>query len=149
MKKLVLAVLTILIFTSSSFGGFDFEITGEYKRGEAEITITEKTYEEVWESLIQALGRLKFRIIETETDGEMGRILAWKMTTGSFYLSKGEYSDKVEKTYIEGEWKIMIESVEDKIIIVCAYEGEGEGIFGSGKKSFKRFSQKLSSILGR
>jgi len=146
MKKLFVFLL-ILIFVLFSYADFNFEITQKFKRGEAEITVSGKTLDKVWTGITQTLVRLKCRIIEEDKD--TGFIEAWKISIGEVYLSKDEYSEPITVKVIDDEWKIMVEAVGEKIVIVCSYEGHGSGMLSSKKRSFKIFSQKLESILRR
>ena len=149
MRRLI-ACLLFLTFINPVFiqAEFKFEITQKFKRGEGEITVTGKSLDEVREGVSQTLTRLKCKIVEQDKDE--GLIIAWIIEEGNVYLDKEEWTDSVRVRIISGEWKIMIESIEDeKVVLVCAYEGEGAGIWGSKKKSFKNFSEKLKSILER
>lgn len=144
MKRLFVSLL-ILIFVSLCYANFKFEITQEYKKGEGEITITGKSVDDVLSGVVRTLFRLKCKIIEK--DEEFGLIIAEKKDVIEIYNEEGEKVSS--KEYVSDKWEIMIESVGEKIIVICSYEGEGEGFWGSKKKSFKLFSEKLESILGR
>ena len=144
MRKLFVFLL-ILIFVSFCYADFNFEITQEFKKGEGEITITGKTFDDVWEGITRTLFRLKFKTVEKDED--FGLIIAQKKGTKKTYNEQGEHVSS--KEYISDKWDIMIESIGEKVIVVCSYEGEGAGFWGSKKKSFEAFCEKLKSILGR
>jgi len=144
MKKLI-AYLSILIFVALAQAQFKFEITQEFKKGEGEITITGKSVDEVLSGVVRTLFRLKCKIIDK--DEEFGLIVAEKKETMEKFNDEGEVTGTED--YVSDHWEIMIESVEEKIIVVCSYEGEGAGFWGSKKKSFESFCVKLKSILER
>ena len=144
MKKLSVFLLT-LIFVSLCYADFKFEITQEFKKGEGEITITGKTADEVLAGVARTLFRLKCKIVEK--DEEFGLIVAEGKKIKKTYNDQGELVSS--KEYVSDKWEIMIESVGEKVIIVCSYEGEGTGFWNSKKKSFEEFCKKFKSILGR
>ena len=139
------AFLLSLIFVLFCYADFKFEITQEYKKGEGEISITGKTLEEVSIAVARTLVRLRCKILEKDED--IGLIIAERKSTMEVYDDEGEIVST--KKYVKDRWEILIESVEEKIFLVCSYEGEGAGFWGSDKKSFKLFSEKLKGILKR
>jgi len=146
MRKLIICLL-FLTFINVVFiqAEFKFEITQDFKEGKAEITITGKTFDEVRMGIARTLIRLKCKLVEKDED--IGLIVAQRKKV------KEEYSDErafvSSKEYVSDKWEIMIESVDDKVIVVCSYEGEGAGFWGSKKKSYESFCEKLKSILTR
>jgi len=83
MKKLIIC-LSVLIFVTLAQAQFKFEVTQEMKKKQAEITITGKTFDEVWKATTRTLMSLKFQIKESDKEG--GTILALKRK-GLFYES--------------------------------------------------------------
>lgn len=134
-----------LFFVLFCYADFKFELTQEFKKGEGEITITGKSADDVLSGVVRTLFRLKCKIIEK--DEEFGLIVAEKKDTVEIYNDEGEQVSS--KEYVSDKWEIMIESVEEKVIIICSYEGDGCGFWGSNKKCFEAFCEKLKSILGR
>ena len=146
MRKLI-ACLLFLTFINVVFiqAEFKFEITQEFKKGEGEITILGKTADEVLSGVVRTLFRLKCKIVEK--DEEFGLIVAQRKKVNDIYDDEGKVVSSEE--YVSDKWEIMIESVGEKVIVVCSYEGEGAGFWGSKKKSFESFCEKLKSILER
>jgi len=144
MKKYFVFLLP-LFFVLFSYADFTFEITQEFKKGEGEITITGKTVDEVWMGIARTLIRLKCKIVEKDED--IGLIVAERKKKSDTYDDEGKVVSSEE--YVSDKWEIMIESVDDEVIVTCLYEGEGAGFWGSKKKSFENFCEKLKSILGR
>jgi len=145
MKKSIVW-LFVLFFVSVVLAQiqFKFEITQEFKKGEAEIRILGKTSDEVLKGVVRTLFRLKCKVIEK--DEEIGLIVAQRIKTKESYEG-GEVVLGGE--YVSDRWEIMIEQVEGTVFVICFYEGEGSGFWGSSKKSFESFCEKLKSILGR
>lgn len=131
MKKFLIFLLP-LFFVSLCYADFNFEITQEMKKKQAEITITGKTFDEVWSATTRSLMALKFRIKESEKDS--GTIFAQKKKS-IFDEGDGERSS----------WEIMIEADEGKIVVFCIYT-LGEMAL-SAKKPFKKFCKKLKERL--
>jgi len=124
---------------------FKFEITQEFKKGEGEITITGKSTDEVLSGVVRTLFRLKCKI--TEKDEEFGTIVAERKGMKDVISDTGVITSTEE--YVAARWSIMIETVGDEIIVICSYEGEGAGFWGSKKKSFVIFCEKLKNVLAR
>ncbi len=135
MRKLI-ACLLFLTFINVVFiqAEFKFEVTQEMKKKEAEITITGKTFDEVWKATTRTLMQLKFQIKESDKEG--GTILALKRK-GLFY----------EDGDILSSWSIMIESDEEEIILFCVYNPGSNNPLSAGKKPFKQFHEKLKDRL--
>ena len=133
MKKLI-ACLSILIFVALAQAQFTFEVTREMKKKEAEITITGKTFDEVWKATTRTLMSLKFQIKESDKDS--GTIFAQKRR-GMFY----------EEGDVSSAWNVMIESDEEKIIVFCVYNPGSDNPLSAGKKPFKKFHKKLKDVL--
>ncbi len=133
MKKLFIFLL-FLSFGLFSYADFNFEITQEMKKKQAEITITGKTFNEVWKATTRTLMSLKFQIKESDKDS--GVIFAPKRRTIAF--------DAGETT---SAWNIMIESDEGEIIVFCVYSSGAANPLSSGKKAFKKFHKKLKERL--
>ena len=132
--KRIIAILSILTFVTLAHAQFTFEITQEMKKKEAEITITGKTFDEVWKATTRTLMSLKFRIKESDKDG--GSILAEKRK-GMFY----------EDGDILSSWSVMIEDADGEIILFCVYQPGEYNPFSSGKKPFREFREKLKERL--
>ena len=143
MKKLI-ACLWILIFVALAQAEFKFEITQEFKKGEGEITISGKTADEVLSGVVRTLFRLKYKIVDK--DEELGLIVAERKGVKDVISDTGVIISTEE--YVSARWKIMIESIEEKVIVVCSHEGEDAGFWESKKKRFIDFCTKLESILG-
>lgn len=133
MKKLI-ACFVILIFVVLAQAQFKFEITQQMKKKKAEITITGKTFDEVWKATTRTLMSLKFQIKESDKEG--GTILAEKRK-GLLYESGDVLSS----------WSIMIESDEEEIILFCVYNPGSDNPLSGGKKPFKKFHKKLKERL--
>ncbi len=133
MRKLFIC-LFILIFVVLAQAQFKFEVTQEMKKKQAEITITGKTFDEVWKATTRTLMSLKFQIKESDKEG--GTILALKRK-GLFYESGDVLSS----------WSIMIESDEEEIILFCVYNPGSNNPLSSGKKAFKKFHKKFRERL--
>jgi len=144
MKKLI-AYLSILIFVALAQAQFKFEISQEFKKGEGEITITGKTIDEVSVAIARTLVRLRCKILEKDED--IGLIIAERKSTMDVRNDEGEVIST--KEYVKDRWEILIEPVEEKIFVVCSYEGDGAGFWSSKKKSFEEFCKKFKSILER
>lgn len=134
--KRIITVLSILSFVALAHAQFKLEITQEMKKKEAEITITGKTFDEVWKSTTRTLMSLKFQIKESDKDS--GSILAEKRK-GLFYESGDVLSS----------WSIMIESDEEEIILFCVYNPGSNNPLSSGKKPFRKFREKLRERLSK
>ena len=113
---------------------FKFEITQELQKKEAEITITGKSFDEVWKATTRALMSLKFQIKESDKDS--GSILAEKRK-GMFY----------ETGDVQSAWSVMIEDADEEIILFCVYQPGSSNPFSSGAKPFKKFRKKLKERL--
>jgi len=135
MKRLFVC-LFILIFVMVAQAQFKFEVTQEMKKKQAEITITGKTFDEVWKATTRTLMSLKFQIKESDKEG--GTILALKRK-GLFY----------EDGDILSSWSIMIESDEEEIILFCVYNPGSNNPLSSGKKAFKKFHEKFKERLSK
>ncbi|OEU64012.1 MAG: hypothetical protein BBJ57_06020 [Desulfobacterales bacterium PC51MH44] len=133
MKRLFVC-LFILIFVMMAQAKFKFEVTQEMKKKEAEITITGKTFDEVWKATTRTLMSLKFQIKESDKEG--GTILALKRK-GLFY----------ENGDVLSSWSIMIESDEEEIILFCVYNPGSDNPLSAGKRPFKQFHKKLKERL--
>lgn len=144
-SKRIAIYLIGLIFVALAYAEFNFKVTQEFKKGEGEITITGKTTDEVMMAVARTLFRLKCKIIEKDED--LGLIIAQKKGENKKYNDDGEVISS--KEYISDRWEILVESVGDKIILLCSYDGDGAGFWGSKKKSFKAFSEKLEGLLSR
>jgi len=133
MRKSIVCLL-VLFFVVLAYADFTFEITQELKKKEAEITITGKTFDEVWKATTRTLMSLKFRIKESDKDS--GSILAEKRK-GMFY----------EDGDILSGWSVMVEDADGKIIIFCVYQPGEYNPLSSGAKPFKQFRMKLKERL--
>ena len=133
MKKL-LVCLSILVFVALAYADFTFEITQELKKKEAEITVTGKSFDEVWKATTRALMSLKFQIKESDKDS--GTILAEKRK-GMFY----------EDGDVQSGWSVMLEDAEEEIILFCVYQPGSSNPLSSGAKPFKQFRKKLKKRL--
>ena len=134
MKRLFVC-LFILIFVMVAQAQFKFEVTQEMKKKQAEITITGRTFDEVWKATTRTLMSLKFQIKESDKEG--GTILALK-SKGIFY----------EDGDVLAGWSIMIESDGEEIILFCVYSAGSESLgLSSGKSAFKKFHKKLKERL--
>lgn len=133
MKKLICCFM-ILVLAVLVQAQFKFEITQELKKKKAEITITGKTFDEVWKATTRTLMSLKFQIKESSKEG--GTILAEKRK-GIFY----------EGGDVQSSWSIMIESDEEEIILFCVYNPGSDNPFSAGKKPFKKFHKTLKESL--
>jgi len=133
MKRLI-AYLSILIFVILAQAQFKFEVTQEIKKKEAEITITGKTFDEVWKATTRALMSLKFRVKESDKEG--GTIFALKRK-GLFY----EFGDSLSG------WNVMIEKMDDEVIIFCVYNSGSSNPLSGGKKAFKKLHKKIRERL--
>ncbi|GAH85691.1 unnamed protein product, partial [marine sediment metagenome] len=109
-------------------------ITQEMKKKQAEITITGKTFDEVWKATTRTLISLKFQIKESDKDG--GSIFAQKRP--NIFYEDGD---------VVTAWNIMIESDEEEIIVFCVYNVSSDNPFSKGKKAFKKFHKKLKERL--
>ncbi len=134
--KRIITVLSILSFVALAHAQFKLEITQEMKKKEAEITITGKTFDEVWKATTRTLMSLKFQIKESDKEG--GTILALKR--------KGIFHEDGE---ILSSWSIMIESDEEEIILFCVYNPGSNNPLSSGKKPFRKFREKLRERLSK
>ncbi len=133
MKKLIIC-LSVLIFVTLAQAQFKFEVTQEMKKKQAEITITGKTFDEVWKATTRTLMSLKFQVKESDKDS--GTIFAPKRRT--IFYEAGETTSA---------WNIMIESDEEEIVIFCVYNVGSDDPFSKGKKAFKKFHKKLKERL--
>ena len=135
MKKLITCLL-FLTFINVVFiqAEFKFEITKEMKKKEAEITITGKTFDEVWKATTRTLMSLKFQIKESDKDS--GTIFAQKRR-GIFY----------EEGDVSSAWNVMLESDEEQIIVFCVYNSGSDNPLSAGKRPFKKFHKKLKERL--
>ena len=135
MRKLI-ACLLFLTFINVVFiqAQFKFEVTQEIKKKQAEITITGKTFNEVWKATTRTLISLRFRIKESDKDG--GTIFAQKRP--NIFYEDGD---------VVTAWNIMIESDEEEIVIFCVYNVGSDNPFSKGKKAFKKFYKKLKERL--
>ena len=138
MRKLI-ACLLFLTFINVVFiqAEFKFEVTKEMKKKEAEITITGKTFDEVWEATTRTLMSLRFQIKQRKRNKDIGSIGARK-GYGLHYEDRG----------VESRWNVRIESDEEQVIVFCLFY-PGSGYPGqSGKRPFKKFHEKLKDVLG-
>jgi len=133
MKKLFIC-LFVLIFIGLAQAQFKFEVTQEMKKKQAEITITGKTFDEVWKAVTRSLVSLRFQVKESDKDG--GTIFAQKRP--NIFYEDGD---------VVTAWNIMIESDEEEIIVFCVYNVGSDNPFSKGKKAFKKFHKKLKERL--
>ncbi len=133
MKKLIIC-LSVLIFVTLAQAQFKFEVTQEMKKKQAEITITGKTFDEVWKAATRTLISLRFRIKESDKDG--GTIFAQKRP--NIFYEDGD---------VVTAWNIIIEDNEEEIIVFCVYNSGSDNPFSKGKKAFKKFHKKLKERL--
>ncbi len=133
MRKVILCLFILVTFTAAQ-AQFKFEVTQEMKKKQAEITITGKSYDEIWKATTRTLMSLKFQIKESDKEG--GTILALKRK-GIFY----------EDGDISSSWSIMIESDEEEIILFCVYNPGSNNPLSSGQKPFRKFREKLRERL--
>jgi len=133
MKKLIIC-LSVLIFVTLAQAQFKFEVTQEMKKKQAEITITGKTFGEVWKATTRTLMSLKFQIKESDKDS--GTIFAQKKR-GMFY----------EEGDVSSAWNVMLESDEEQVIVFCVYNSGSDNPLSAGKKPFKKFHKKLKDVL--
>ncbi len=133
MKGLFVFLLT-LTFVLFCYADFKFEVTGEMKKKQGEITIEGKTFDEVWKATTRSLMSLKFQIKESDKDG--GSIFAQKRRT-IFSESGG----------VQSTWNVMIEADEEQIIVFCVYGSGSSNPLSGGKKAFKKFHKKLEARL--
>lgn len=135
MKRLIVC-LVILGFVALAQAQFKFEVTEEMEKKQAEITITGKTFDEVWKATTRTLMSLRFQIKESNKDS--GTIFAQKRP-GIFY--------------VDGDvliaWNIMLESDEEQVMIFCVYNVGEDNPFSSGKKPFKKLCKKLKDVLSK
>ena len=139
--------ILIIIFMSLSvfcFSDFEFNVTQKFKKGEGEITVKGKSFEEVEEGVAQTLIRLKCKIVERDKEG---LIVAERKGIKDVISDTGSIESTEE--YVSAKWEIMIDSDDEKIVLVCAYTGTGAGFWGGKKKSFIIFCSKLESVLRR
>ena len=113
---------------------FKFEITQEITKKQAEITITGKSFDEVWKATTRTLISIKYRISESDKEG--GTIFAQKRP--NIFYEDGD---------VVTAWNIMIEGDEEEIVIFCVYNVGGDNPFSKGKKAFRKFHQKLKERL--
>lgn len=133
MKRLFVC-LFVLISVVLAQAQFKFEVTQEMKKKQAEITITGKTFDEVWKAATRTLMSLKFQIKESDKDS--GTIFAQKRR-GMFY----------EEGDVSSAWNVMLESDEEQIIVFCVYNSGSDNPLSTGKKPFKKFCKKLKELL--
>ena len=133
MKKLIIYSM-ILILVTLAQAQFKFEITQEMKKKQAEITITGKTFDEVWKATTRTLLSIRYRISESDKEG--GTIFAQKRP--NIFYEDGD---------VVTAWNIMIESEEEEIVIFCVYNVGSDNPFSKGKKAFKKFHKKLKERL--
>jgi uncharacterized lipoprotein len=136
MRKLT-ACLLFLTFINVVFiqAEFKFEVTKEMKKKEAEITITGKTFDEVWKATTRTLMSLEFQVRGSDKDS--GTIFAHKRP-GQFY----EEGDALST------WNVKIESDEKQVIVFCVYNPGSDNPLSAGKRSFEKFHKKLKDVLG-
>lgn len=133
MKKIIIYSM-ILILVTLAQAQFKFEITQEMKKKQAEITITGKTFDEVWKATTRTLLSIRYRISESDKEG--GTIFAQKRP--NIFYEDGD---------VVTAWNIMIESEEEEIVIFCVYNVGSDNPFSKGKKAFKKFHKKLKERL--
>ena len=138
MRKLIVCLL-FLTFINVVFiqAEFKFEVTKEMKKEEAEITITGKTFDEVWKATTRTFMSLKFQIKEREKDKDIGSMVAQKGLVKNY-----------EDRGIRHAWNVMIESDEEQVIVFCVYYPDSDNPTQSGKGQFKNFHEKLKDVLG-
>ena len=131
MKKSIVCFFVLVLFISAQ-AQFKFNVAKEMSKGEAEIEIEGKTFDEVWRGVIRALMARKFQIKESDKDG--GIIYA-QVRPGLFY----------EEGDVQTSWQLMIEENEGKIRIYVRVALGTDAI--SAKKPFQKFCEKLKEIL--
>lgn len=132
MKKITVCLLALFFIMATSQGQFKLEVTKEMKKGQAEITISGKTFDEVWNGCLKTLMGLKFKIKERDKDG--GLISAEKKP-GLFY-NEGDKLSTCE---------LMVEEADGKVVITYTYT-LGTDAF-SEDKPFKSFCAKFRELL--
>lgn len=132
MKNLIVCLLAFFFIVASAQAQFKLEITKEMKKSQAEITVSGKTFDEVWNGCIKALMGLKFKIKERDKDS--GLISAEKRP-GIFY----EKGDEVSIC------DLMIEEADGKVVITYTYTLGTDAL--STKEPFKHFCEKLRELL--
>ena len=131
MRKAFVCLMVLVLFISAQ-AQFKFKVVKEMSKGEAEIEIEGKTFNETWRAVIRGLMARKFQIKESDKDS--GIIYA-QVRPGLFY----------EDGDVLTSWQLMIEEDEGKIQIYFRV-ALGTGAI-SAKKPFKKFCEKLEEIL--
>ena len=131
MRKSILCFLVLVLFVSAQTQ-FKFTVEKEMSKGEAEVKIEGKTFDEVWKGVTRALMARKFQIKESDKDG--GIIYA-QVRPGAFY----------EEGDLLTSWQLMIDEDEGKIQIYIRVALGTDAI--SAKKPFQKFCEKLEEIL--
>lgn len=144
MKLRIIPYLLSLIFVPFAFAEFQFKVTQEFKKGEGEITVIGKSFDDVSVGIARTLVRLKCKIVEKDKD--LGLMVAEREDTKDVYADGKVVS--TEK-YVADRWEILIEILDDEVIVSCLYEGDGKGFWGSRKKMFEEFCSRLEKFLGR
>ncbi len=131
MKKLFVCLSVLILFISAQ-AQFKLTVEKEMKKGEAELEIEGKTFDEVWKGVSRALMARKMQIKESDKDS--GIIYA-QVRPGIFY----------EDGDVLTSWQLMIEEDEDKIRIYFRVSLGSSAV--SAKKPFKKFCADLEKIL--
>ena len=131
MKRSIVYFFVLVLFISAQ-AQFKFNVTKEMSKGEAEIEIEGKSFDEVWRGATRALMARKFQIKESDKDG--GIIYA-QVRPGAFY----------EEGDVLTSWQLMIDEDEGRIRIFIRVALGTDAI--SAKKPFQKFCEKLKEIL--
>ena len=131
MRKIFVCIL-VSAFLVSAQTQFKFTITKEMSKGEAEIKIEGRTFDEAWKGVTRALMARKFQIKESDKDG--GIIYAQVRPT--IFYEEGD---------LLTSWQLMIDEDEGKIKIYIRVSLGTNAI--SAKKPFKKFCKELEEIL--
>lgn len=132
MRKLCIFFLVLVLVGIALAQDLKVEITMDMEKGTGEITVTGKTFDEVWKGIIRALMQRKFRI--EKVSKEDGMIQAAKKP-GIFY----EEGDTLTT------WQIIVMEIDEEILITCSVT-LGTDAF-SAKKGFKKFCETLKECL--
>jgi hypothetical protein len=111
---------------------FKFTVVKKLSKGEAEIEIEGKTFDEVWKGVIRTFMSRKFQV--KESDKESGIILAKKRP--SLFYEEGD---------LLTTWQFLIEEDEGKILLYLKVDLGSDAI--SAKRPFKKFCEKLKEVL--
>jgi hypothetical protein len=116
---------------------FALTVTKEItKKAGGEITVTGKTFDELWSGMTKALMLLKFRVTEANKDSK--QIFAQKRAG----LFANDYD--ADET---PNWQILIEEEDGKFKVSCFFQSYAGARIYSVKKPFKKLCTKLKETL--